>query len=155
MVIQHPGGKVERLHEPAKEGEVMRGNPRHYVRSWSSASPRLIPAAAAGRSQGHQGEAHRAPGRAAAGSGLPPRHLARCVPSLLSWIPLPRGPIHPFRRRRELIRSPTDILMLSRTQRWRRRSKPGARTRRDSAWKLRPTTGGRRRSRGPPPSTTR
>ena len=46
MVIQHPGGKVERLHGPAKEGEVMRGNPRHYVRSWSSASPRLIPAAA-------------------------------------------------------------------------------------------------------------
>ena len=64
MVIQHPGGKVERLHGPAKVGEVMRGNPGHYVRSWSSASPRLIPAAAAGRSQGHQGEAHRAPGHA-------------------------------------------------------------------------------------------
>ena len=45
MVIQHPGGKVERLHGPAKAGEVMRGNPGHYVRSWSSASPRLIPAA--------------------------------------------------------------------------------------------------------------
>ena len=47
VVIQHPGGKVERLHGPAKAGEVMRGNPGHYVRSWSSASPRLIPAAAA------------------------------------------------------------------------------------------------------------
>ena len=31
MVIQHPGGKVERLHGPATAGEVMRGNPGHYV----------------------------------------------------------------------------------------------------------------------------
>ena len=31
MVIQHPGGKVERLHGPAKEGEVMRGNPLRLV----------------------------------------------------------------------------------------------------------------------------
>ena len=31
MVIQHPGGKVERLHGQATAGEVMRGNPGHYV----------------------------------------------------------------------------------------------------------------------------
>ncbi|KAG2578756.1 hypothetical protein PVAP13_6NG114412 [Panicum virgatum] len=31
VVIQHPGGKVERLHGPATAGEVMRGNPGHYV----------------------------------------------------------------------------------------------------------------------------
>ena len=52
MVIQHPGGKVERLHGPAKAGEVMRGNPGHYVRLWSSASPRLIPAVAAAEEPG-------------------------------------------------------------------------------------------------------
>ncbi|PUZ51465.1 hypothetical protein GQ55_6G189300 [Panicum hallii var. hallii] len=31
VVIQHPGGKVERLHGPATAGEVMRSNPGHYV----------------------------------------------------------------------------------------------------------------------------
>ncbi|XP_039854058.1 uncharacterized protein LOC120712361 [Panicum virgatum] len=31
VVIQHPGGKVERLHGQATAGEVMRGNPGHYV----------------------------------------------------------------------------------------------------------------------------
>ncbi|RLN05555.1 uncharacterized protein C2845_PM13G12650 [Panicum miliaceum] len=31
VVIQHPGGKVERLYGPATAGEVMRGNPGHYV----------------------------------------------------------------------------------------------------------------------------
>ncbi|RCV31095.1 hypothetical protein SETIT_6G149400v2 [Setaria italica] len=31
VVIQHPGGKVERLYGPATAGEVMRSNPGHYV----------------------------------------------------------------------------------------------------------------------------
>ncbi|KAF8702051.1 hypothetical protein HU200_033396 [Digitaria exilis] len=31
VVIQHPGGKVERLYGAATAGEVMRSNPGHYV----------------------------------------------------------------------------------------------------------------------------
>ncbi|GJN03513.1 hypothetical protein PR202_ga20968 [Eleusine coracana subsp. coracana] len=31
VVIQHPGGKVERLYAPSTAGDVMRGNPGHYV----------------------------------------------------------------------------------------------------------------------------
>ncbi|XP_066327132.1 uncharacterized protein [Miscanthus floridulus] len=31
VVIQHPGGKVERLYGAATAAEVMRGNPGHYV----------------------------------------------------------------------------------------------------------------------------
>ncbi|CAL5006192.1 unnamed protein product [Urochloa decumbens] len=31
VVIQHPGGKVERLYGQATAGEVMRSNPGHYV----------------------------------------------------------------------------------------------------------------------------
>jgi hypothetical protein len=31
VVIQHPGGKVERLYGPATAADVMRGNPGHYV----------------------------------------------------------------------------------------------------------------------------
>ncbi|XP_073010649.1 uncharacterized protein [Typha latifolia] len=31
VVIQHPGGRVERLYWPASAGEVMRNNPGHYV----------------------------------------------------------------------------------------------------------------------------
>lgn len=31
VVIQHPGGKVERLYWPATAADVMRSNPGHYV----------------------------------------------------------------------------------------------------------------------------
>jgi hypothetical protein len=31
VVIQHPGGKVERLYGPAAAADVMRSNPGHYV----------------------------------------------------------------------------------------------------------------------------
>jgi PADRE domain len=31
IVVQHPGGKVERLYWPTSAAEVMRSNPGHYV----------------------------------------------------------------------------------------------------------------------------
>ncbi|KAL6862417.1 hypothetical protein ACP4OV_016758 [Aristida adscensionis] len=54
VVIQHPGGKVERLYGPATAADVMRSNPGHYVAlvvlrvSGPAAKPDAAAAAAGG-----------------------------------------------------------------------------------------------------------
>jgi hypothetical protein len=158
VVIQHPGGKVERLHGPATAGEVMRSNPGHYVA--------LVVLRVSGVGAKTESGCGGGGARITKVKLLKPKdalllgQVYRLVTSQgACLIALLLGPIPPCfslgDRRANIRYDPFPPLMLSRAQRWRRRSRPGGRTRRGGAGRRRTTGGvsGRHRSRGTPPPT--
>ena len=165
VVIQHPGGKVERLYGAATAAEVMRGNPGHYVAlvvlrvsavGKQDADPEVSTGAAAGggaritkvkllkpKDTLLLGQVYRLITSQGASTDFSDWTLCSLPPSLP---PLIRC-------------SPLSV----RAQRWRRRYRRGGRTRcvgtaapspaRARWWRT--TTGGRSRDDTPPPTPRR